>query len=438
MGGKLNIDWTGVDLGDRPDVVIAKEKGCSSSTVKRERVRQGIPACRDIPDRSGYKTDWKANEHQLGQKTDTDLARELGVSPATVSAVRKRRGIPPFVPPTIGDAINWDAVDLGDRNDPKIADELGVHPAIVAKARRARGIQGPRFFDHIEFEKEFGIKIGDAPDLEISKLSGYSKSAVTKRRKDLGIPAFEFSYVLECAPTRVVNYPEAIIDIYFHQKGIEHKAQVWIGRYRVDWVLTEGSEKTVIEYAGWSEHQEHGAAYRERLVRKLSYLESLGYKTKVLYKKDLKDYDLGIFPKYTGHLLLGGIDFSEQPELGLISDYKLATKLGVSPGVVFFARKKLGISALHPWTSTAAWESVDWSKANKVIAEQLGISRTTVAKYRKNHGIAVADPGFDPDFLGSDFDSHIAEQFGVSRSFVAYHRNKRGIPSFQKKNNNSE
>lgn len=84
--------------------------------------------------------DW--DDVELGARSDTVFARQLGVAPQVVWAARRRRGIPAFA----GDqlrrrrAIDWEAVGLGLEPDAAIAIRLGVERRVVATERAKRGI----------------------------------------------------------------------------------------------------------------------------------------------------------------------------------------------------------------------------------------------------------------------------------------------------------
>ena len=71
----------------------------------------------------------------LGERSDADIARELGCTRSAVQRVRTRLEIPPFDP--------WAGAGLGERPDSEIAKERGVNRSAVCMARQARGIPAP-------------------------------------------------------------------------------------------------------------------------------------------------------------------------------------------------------------------------------------------------------------------------------------------------------
>jgi hypothetical protein len=82
-------DWARVDLGARSDADIARELGCTPAAVAHQRWRRGIPAFAPLRD-----VDWSAVG--LGMRTDSEIARDLGCSRSTVREQRRRLGIPVF------------------------------------------------------------------------------------------------------------------------------------------------------------------------------------------------------------------------------------------------------------------------------------------------------------------------------------------------------
>jgi hypothetical protein len=86
------------------------------------------------------KIDMGWDEQPLGRVSDRVLARELGVSQATVRARRTERGIGPACDRPRKTGIDWDSVALGRFPDRVIARKLGCGKNAVAYQRRKRGI----------------------------------------------------------------------------------------------------------------------------------------------------------------------------------------------------------------------------------------------------------------------------------------------------------
>jgi hypothetical protein len=86
------------------------------------------------------------DEQPLGEISDNELSKRLGVSNVAVGKARRRRKIPPFNSKgrhrSQGQraGINWDEQPLGQKPDADIAQRLGVDPSSVRAARRKKGI----------------------------------------------------------------------------------------------------------------------------------------------------------------------------------------------------------------------------------------------------------------------------------------------------------
>lgn len=77
------------NLGTESDAAIARRVGRATSTVRKHRVRHGIP--------SVIQNRWTPEVvAMLGRCPDRSIAEELGVSLAAVCARRRQLGIPAF------------------------------------------------------------------------------------------------------------------------------------------------------------------------------------------------------------------------------------------------------------------------------------------------------------------------------------------------------
>jgi DNA-binding CsgD family transcriptional regulator len=310
---------------------------------------------------------------------DKALAQRLGCSKSTVLRARRRFGISPFDPSRSSKGIDWEAVALGARPDTEIADELGVAVPVVYNARRRRGIEPhtPRQASVNWHE----VPLGDVPDEALAKELGVSQPTVTRHRNRLG--------VLPCKTTFVTtegeaadSYPEALIDLFWHEQGIDHEFQVSVGPYVADWRLDGG---VLVEYAGFIESRKFGSWYKDRLEAKVAYYKSQGLKVRVLYPSDLPRHEPQGAPQTTKDLISQGINWSMQP-LGEMSDASLAKRLGVPPGTVSRWRRKLGIGKYtkpaRDWSGVPLGEEPD-----PVLALRLGVSKETVRRARVSLGV---------------------------------------------------
>lgn len=326
---RCDIDWDSLPLGKVPDHSLADSLCVSRWIVRSERIKRGLPPSDTSRQIKGILWDAVA----LGKVSDTDIARELGVAVPVVRLARTRRGIPPFERPSIG--VDWDSLPLGKTSDIAIARTLGegVAPWTVGRHRKSRGI---------------------AP----------------------------FKYKFLTSEMEGANYPEAMIDLYWHQHGIPHQFQPKIGRFVPDWAI-QGD--TLVEYAGLSVSPRWGAEYTKRLMEKCEFYRQSGWKVLVIYPRDLPKYDTGLKPVAAFGYTTQGILWETQP-LGRVPDLEIAHNLSVPCHVVVRARKKLGIPV-------APRRERDWSDVplgtdyDHVIASHLGVSSNTVQRARIQKGI---------------------------------------------------
>lgn len=182
--------------------------------------------------------DW--DKQPLGEVSDVDLARRLGVHPVSVGTARSNRLIPCFAQPEqecartrcanrlsttrrgvlrdycslcrngsnvarhregvpTGAALqwrlewltrsrrvttNWDKQPLGDLPDADLARKLGVRTSSVWSARESRHI--PRFFEWCRVADELNT---DTPD-NVAKRFGVDPSTILRQVRRMGLPDF--------------------------------------------------------------------------------------------------------------------------------------------------------------------------------------------------------------------------------------------------------
>ena len=125
------IDWDKQPLGEKSDAEIARELGVNNGCVTAARRFRRIPAFTGTNPNDPKGIDW--DKQPLGLVSDAVLARKCGVNQSVVYKARKRRNIPPFVP-WMGKGINWDEVDFSQPEE-KIARTLGVSQSTVSAAK---------------------------------------------------------------------------------------------------------------------------------------------------------------------------------------------------------------------------------------------------------------------------------------------------------------
>lgn len=129
------INWDLEPLGQISDCELAKKLGVHSSSVRKARIKRNIISFRPMPDYFN-KINWE--EQPLGEMSDADLARQMGVAQTLVSSQRRKRNIEEYTEERL--KIDWNNVPLGLKSDIEIAKELNVSSALVCNIRNKKGI----------------------------------------------------------------------------------------------------------------------------------------------------------------------------------------------------------------------------------------------------------------------------------------------------------
>ncbi len=170
-----NIPWETLPLGEYTDAEIARELGVSHSTVRLARVALGIPVHVPPP-----RADW--DSMPFGQVPDRQIAEHLGLAIWIVRAERRRRGIAAFDSERRGSCknvgINWDLQPLGLLPDIELARKMHVAGPTVSHARRLRGI--PRYLPPRPDHKT--EPLAEVTDTTLAQYLGVSTAAVTRAR----------------------------------------------------------------------------------------------------------------------------------------------------------------------------------------------------------------------------------------------------------------
>jgi len=235
------------------------------------------------------RTQYSWDNQPLGQMPDAVLARRLGCRRLTVLHARQRWAIPAFDQARVNKNIDWNAQPLGKMPDSEIALSLGVATPVVLNARKCRGIH---HFGLPSLDADWtNLPLGAVTDEALARLLGTTQATVTRQRNKRGILPSKATYITQ--EGEGANYPEALIDLYWHEKGIPHQFQPKVGPYRPDWLI---NGDTLVEYAGFSTSNRWGEAYKVRLAQKLQYLITAGWRVQVIWPADLGRYDLGLLP----------------------------------------------------------------------------------------------------------------------------------------------
>ncbi|MGP0171251.1 hypothetical protein ACSVIJ_05135 [Pseudomonas sp. NCHU5208] len=173
-------------LGTVTDRTVAQRFDILRTSVANKRVELGIPAfvSQQRPDKCHV---WKPAElKQLGTKSDTDLAAELGLG---ITAVRNKRmslGIQTFE--------KWGSVAalLGVIPDTEINAIHGVPLSTLVRMRKARDVAsvGKAGRPTVPLPDQAQQLLGKVSDVEIAKRFQVPLKRVSKARQRAGIDAF--------------------------------------------------------------------------------------------------------------------------------------------------------------------------------------------------------------------------------------------------------
>lgn len=175
-------------LGRRPDVAIARRLGISPGTVAAERRRRGLPAYRARP-----PSEWtRAALALLGTASDRDVARRLRVSEGAVRAKRRQLDIEACFPARIRSREDpfWTPARealLGTASDAAIGRRLHLPHHRVAHRRQKLGIPAHRPRPRHPWAR-VDPHLGQAPDATLAARFGMHEETVRRRRLKLRIP----------------------------------------------------------------------------------------------------------------------------------------------------------------------------------------------------------------------------------------------------------
>ncbi|UJB63619.1 hypothetical protein YS110_02025 [Acidovorax sp. YS12] len=124
--------------------------------------------------------------------------------------------------------------------------------------------------------------------------------------------------------------------------------------------------------------------------------------------------------------------------LGTMPDRQIARKLGITPVMVAYQRKLLGIEKFTPQSAWAPEnDHLLGTVTDAALAEKLGVAKHTVLNRRRELGVPAFGPRGWPawpedqlDILGTIPDTEIAQQVGRSVSAVRQQRMALGIKAF--------
>ncbi len=196
-----------------------------------------------------HKIDWK--ELPLGQVSDADLAKELGVNPSVVLYNRRKLGISPYSGGTTPKKIDWRLVPLGQASDCELAKQLNCSDTAVLRARHRNNISAyhPQQNDSVDVDSQPLIDdpnvelaahqnkrrtckknnkqrikdldtslLGTVPDRILAQQIGVTRQAIHAARQRRGIPPFNETFWDEFLLGTVPDY------ILAQQIGVSRQA----------------------------------------------------------------------------------------------------------------------------------------------------------------------------------------------------------------------
>lgn len=196
MGDWRRVNWSKQPLGIKSDTEIARRLGVTRNRVAKARKERGIECSPRSKIYAHKGIDW--DRQPIGEEPDNAIAKRLGVSSVTVLNARRRRDIPAFVPEKTKARekvrkpdIDWDGQPLGVQSDRAIARHMNTPIGSVRRARVARGIEPAphaRKFTKkgIDWDKQ---PLGKQTDTVIAAGLGCDPNSVRSARRRRGIPS---------------------------------------------------------------------------------------------------------------------------------------------------------------------------------------------------------------------------------------------------------
>lgn len=393
---------------------------------------------RKKPKKGQYFINWELKHiEQLGQISDTKLAKIIGCSKAAVFQKRKQLNIPAFQPIHIWK--DYEISLLGTMHDKELASFMKTSSSVVTSKRLKLGI--PPFYDvRHEWLPEQLALLGTQTDKKIAKLVNIPFTAVMSKRIGLKIPPF---------------YPKSHRYLKQHEWTEDQIEQLGIKPDSEIAQQLDLAEKTVAHKRrslGVAPYNSLSPSLKEQLV------ESLGSESdaKLAAKLEISMYRVGHARKklqIASHREKNQFKWQKQhiQLLGTMPDSAIAKQLGISIAAVQAKRKQFNITAfnvhlakkipIHEWTEQEI--ALLGTKPDQDLAKELGKGQTAVGNKRRKLGITSYEErqqdgtSFKKQLseiqalLGKVSDNQIAEMFKVEVSRVAKLRKKQKIPSFR-------
>jgi len=191
------FEWTPASdalLGTMVDQDIAEKLGCTVAAIRNRRHLLEIPRCRNTIS-AANKVEWTpALDALLGTIPDSDLAKMMGCSRASVYTRRRQLGIPRSIQSlTPVNKFVWTSeidAQIGTIADQQLAEKLGVTRNTVGKRRRLLGIAAKVEPLTSIWTPELDALFSTTSNMEIARRLGISSTTVQLRRKVLNIAPY--------------------------------------------------------------------------------------------------------------------------------------------------------------------------------------------------------------------------------------------------------
>jgi hypothetical protein len=369
-------------FGKMPDVEIGEKAGVTEEIVRKKRIKLGIRP---------FFTPWKPSQQvldQLGKVPDRDIAAAAGTSHYVIAKLRKKLGIEAL------DRV-WNPGPeiqelFGKITDAEIARMAGVTTTVVRFHRMKLGVAAlpaPCFVPSPEQIAQLGTKT----DEELALEWGEKRTAVSRVRKERGIPMFK----------RSIWTPE--MDAELGTCSDHELSRSW-GINRA--MVSNRRRRLGID------------AFGESFVPEFEHVWS---------QQEIK-------------------------MLGTMPDNQVAKRLGVSTSLVWTKRNSLGIppfkkepqprprpGRIKAWEPSPDLVLLLGKSSDKEIAKMAGVSAEVVFYHRKKHGIAAAPARvciLNPEqiaMLGILPDRELVKLWGFERTTIRNLRLKFGAETYKKK-----
>ena len=420
-------------LGESSDAQVARQLGLGKRRVRSRREKLGIPPS----EKHAPQFRWtKARDRLLGTMPDTELAERIG---APLHAIRYRReqlNIAAYTPePAVeGDPRSepypWTPAEdalIGTMHDTELAEKLRIAHSTVTYRRIQLGKVALRPTAHVDWTDGLLNLLGQVSDAEVAREYEISPTTVKLKRLELGIPQVNKDHIEE---------PELPADVIAQVGKIpdQHLAEVYsvsrlrIREYRAIHHIAAVTWKTPTKFKWGKKHDRLlGTMSDGTLGRKLGIPQAQVRNRRVR---------LGIPP----HGYDGKIRWTRKrlEQLGRAPDLQLARRWGCPYDVVRKKRESLDVPPPAP--SGRQWTKQELAKLGTMhdtaLAQQLEISATAVRNKRTEQGIAPFTPTpkkrrwkkTELKLLGQLTDTQVARRLQISDSCVQEKRNELGIP----------